>query len=187
MKEIKILHLFPKLLSLYGEYGNVVVLKSTLEAMGCQVTLDTWERGELEIGGYDFVYAGCGTEENLRFALKRLAPHAEGFRAAVDKGMTVLATGNAMAIFGKHMDGEDALGIGSFDTRITDKRFLGDVLTGDAFGAPLLGFVNTSCIYTGAGEGLWQFRLNPKLGFDKTGAADGLRAGGRSGRHGHPG
>ena len=31
MKEIKILHLFPKLLSLYGEYGNMAVLRSTLE------------------------------------------------------------------------------------------------------------------------------------------------------------
>ena len=27
MKEIKILHLFPRLLSLYGEYGNVAVLE----------------------------------------------------------------------------------------------------------------------------------------------------------------
>ena len=47
MKEIKILHLFPKLLSLYGEYGNVAVLRRTLEDMGNTVTVDTYENGEL--------------------------------------------------------------------------------------------------------------------------------------------
>ena len=30
MKEIKILHLLPKLLSLYGEYGNVAVFANEL-------------------------------------------------------------------------------------------------------------------------------------------------------------
>ena len=34
MKEIKILHLLPKLLSLYGEYGNVAVFANELRKAG---------------------------------------------------------------------------------------------------------------------------------------------------------
>ena len=45
MKELKILHLFPKLLSVYGEYGNVAVLKATLEQRGCTVTVTACEDG----------------------------------------------------------------------------------------------------------------------------------------------
>ena len=39
MKEIRILHLFPKRLSLYGEYGNVAVLARTLESLGNKVEI----------------------------------------------------------------------------------------------------------------------------------------------------
>ena len=36
MKEIRILHLFPKRLSLYGEYGNLSILKKVLtDGAGC--------------------------------------------------------------------------------------------------------------------------------------------------------
>ena len=34
MKEIKLLHLFPKLLSLYGEYGNVKIIEKCLSDKG---------------------------------------------------------------------------------------------------------------------------------------------------------
>ena len=43
MKEIKILHLFPRLLSLYGEYGNVAVLEKFLKEAGHSVTVTGWE------------------------------------------------------------------------------------------------------------------------------------------------
>ncbi len=51
MNEIKILHLFPKLLSLYGEYGNVAVLRRTLEQNGYDVQVDHYEDGPLNLEG----------------------------------------------------------------------------------------------------------------------------------------
>ena len=63
MKEIKILHLFPRLLSLYGEYGNVSVLRRTLEDHGFAVTVETYENGELILDGYDFILGFlCGSD-----------------------------------------------------------------------------------------------------------------------------
>ena len=39
--ELKILHLYPDCMSLYGEYANVAVLRRHLEAMGVYDTVET--------------------------------------------------------------------------------------------------------------------------------------------------
>ena len=83
MKEIKILHLLPKLLSLYGEYGNVAVFANELRKAGFTVTVDSWENGQLDLSNYNFVYIGSGTEDNLLEANRRLAPYADIIEASI--------------------------------------------------------------------------------------------------------
>ena len=153
MKEIKILHLFPRLLSLYGEYGNVAVLEKLLKDAGHNVTVTGWEKGELDLTGFDFIYVGSGTEDNLLEAVKRLAPHAAAIAASIAGGQRWLATGNAMTLFGKTITrrGVESEGLGCFGyaTELNEqKRFLGDVVTKSVFGAPCIGFINNSCIFT---------------------------------------
>ena len=121
MKEIKILHLFPKLLSLYGEYGNVAVFANELKKAGYAVVVDDWENGELQLSGYDLIYVGSGTEDNLLEAVKRLAPYAEAIKESV-QSTTWLATGNAMTLFGKSITRGDvtsfALNVFDYTTAI---------------------------------------------------------------------
>ncbi len=175
---IKILHLFPKLLSLYGEYGNVKILEMLLREQAYEVEVTAWEDGPLDAADYDFCYVGSGTEDNLMVALQRLQPHAESVRASIAGGKLWLATGNAMALFGKTVKrGEQTLpGIGAFDFETTvddSKRFLGDVLsTGGA-----LGFINTSCIYRGIETPMMDLKLGKPLGTDTQSSQDGLRVG----------
>ena len=38
--ELKILHFYPDLMSLYGSYANVSILKRTLEELGNTVTVE---------------------------------------------------------------------------------------------------------------------------------------------------
>lgn len=177
MNQIKILHLFPRLLSLYGEYGNVAMLAYTLKAHGCEVTVTTCEDGNADYNAYDFIYVGSGTEDNLMVALERLMPYAHAVKESVDSGKVWLATGNAMALFGKTLTRTEELpAVGAFDytTCMDDsKRFLGDVLT--ASEPATLGFINTSCIYTGIEHPLLELYLNKNLGNDKASAADGIR------------
>lgn len=177
MKELKILHLFPRLLSLYGEYGNVVMLKATLEQKGCAVTVTECEDGNADLAAYDCIYVGSGTEDNLMVALQRLLPYADAVKASIASGKVWLATGNAMALFGKTLTRKEELpAVGAFDylTVIDDaKRFLGDVLT---CGEPAtLGFINTSCVYTGIETPMLELQLNKNLGNDKKSAAEGIR------------
>ena len=179
MKEIKILHLFPKLLSLYGEYGNLAVLRSALEENGCEVTVDIYEGGHLSLDGYGLIYVGAGTEDNLLEAVKRLMPHRDAIQSSIEQGDLWLATGNAMTLFGASIArGEattEALGCFSYTTAIFDnKRYLGDVLTAEAFGGQFVGFVNTSSVFDGITSPLLQLQLGAKLGNDKQSPEDGI-------------
>lgn len=103
MKEIRILHLFPKRLSLYGEYGNVAVLARTLETLGNNVEVLSYEDGELSFENVNMVYVGTGTEEALWEANRILLPHKDVIQKAVKDGICFLATGNAMALFGSEL------------------------------------------------------------------------------------
>lgn len=180
MKEVKILHLFPKLLSLYGEYGNVAILKHTLEKKGHTVTVTQCEDGKADYTAYDFIYIGSGTEDNLMVALERITPYADAVKASIASGKVWLATGNAMTLFGETVKRGEAevSGVGAFSykTTIDDaKRYLGDVLTAEE--PPSLGFINTSCVYKGIENPLLTLGLGKNLGNDKASAADGIREG----------
>ena len=179
MKDIKILHLFPRLLSLYGEYGNMAVLRSTLENNGCHVQIDQYESGPLTLADYDLVYVGTGTEDNLMEAIRRLIPHKAAIQASISGGTHWLATGNAMTLFGSGINYCGSIGeaLDCFDYRTVihdDQRYLGDVLTGSAFGSPLVGFINTSSVYAGITSPLLKLKLNTNLGNDKKSCADGI-------------
>lgn len=180
MNTIKILHLFPKLLSLYGEYGNIAVLRRALETAGYCVQLDSYEDGSLDLEPYSMIYVGAGTEDNLLESIRRLMPYKEAISASVDSGKLWLATGNAMTLFGhsvaRQQATSEALCLFEYDTHIFDtKRFLGDVVSTEAFGGHFVGFVNTSSVYGGISTPLLQLNLNPQLGNDKAGGADGIR------------
>ena len=67
---MKLLHLYYDLMNLYGEYGNVVVLKKHLEDQGFDVSVDKKTiNEEINFEEYDFVYCGSGTEKNELFVL----------------------------------------------------------------------------------------------------------------------
>ena len=179
MKEIKILHLFPTLLSLYGEYGNVAVLRRTLENMGNTVTVDTYENGELVLNEYDFIYVGSGTEDNLMEAIRRLMPHQEAIAESINRGDLWLATGNAMTLFGasvtRNETTTESLGCFDFTTQIDDRtRYLGDVLTEEAFGCSFVGFVNNSCVFEGVSTPLLALQLGKHLSNDDNSFTEGI-------------
>lgn len=144
---VKILHLYPHLMNLYGDYANVTVLKKHLEDQGLKVSVTKKEIGDsFKLQNYDFIYMGSGTETNLMVALKDIKQHKKELEICLDKKKTILFTGNAMELLGRHIDDEEALGIFHFETKHTDKRYTGDVVArNDEFGF-VVGFINKSTI-----------------------------------------
>lgn len=46
MKELKILYLYPDILELYGDYGNIQVLKYRLEKRGYKAIIEKYSIGD---------------------------------------------------------------------------------------------------------------------------------------------
>lgn len=183
MKTYKLAHLFPRLMSLYGEYGNIVWMEKLLREQGLEAERVECEDGELPPDA-DFIYAGSGTETALMAAAERLLPRYDGLRRAMDGGALLLATGNAMALFGTSIRRGDRVielpGLCGYETAVeTEKRFSGDALTaGDGpFAAPLVGYINTACIFTGVETPLTRLALGADLGNDKRSPAEGVVSG----------
>ena len=93
--ELNIVHLYPDVMNLYGEYANVAVLRRHLEALGVTATVKavTCEDAP-DFTGADFIYMGAGAERTQKYVLERLLPHGDGLRAAIGAGAVVLFTGN---------------------------------------------------------------------------------------------
>jgi len=132
--EIALLHLYADLLNLYGENGNVKALSQTLRTAGHQVRVDTASIGDkYDIEAYDLVILGCGSEIKQLPALADLADHREEIARYLGRGGLLLATGNAMDLFGTHIvdvDGEVILALGLFDyhcQRLAERE-VGEVL-----------------------------------------------------------
>ena len=54
--ELRFIHFYPDLMSLYGSYANVTVLKRYLERLGNSVTVETVGLGEnADLSGADFL------------------------------------------------------------------------------------------------------------------------------------
>ena len=81
--ELKIIHFYPDLMSLYGSYANVSVLRRYLEALGCAVTVQAVVPGEgADITSADFLFMGAGTERAQRFAAEDFARYSAAVKAA---------------------------------------------------------------------------------------------------------
>lgn len=181
--EVKILHLYPDCMSLYGEYANVVMLRRHLEALGVTVSV---ERNLLddapEFTGADVIYMGCGTERTQKAALMTLKDRGADLKAALDRGALVLFTGNAMEILGRsvtdaHGRQWPGMGLAEFTTVETERREPEDVIAHTAlWESPVVGFMNKCSVTAGVTSPLFD-RLSMGLGNEAEGGAEGYAEG----------
>lgn len=140
---VRILHLFPNLMNLYGEYANIVILRKHLADQGIKSSVDTKEVGErIDFTKYDFVYMGSGYESNQLVALKALLKYKDSIHKYVDANKTLLFTGNAMELLGAKTDGNPALGVFNFETNHSKKRYAGDVIVKHDEARFVVGYIN---------------------------------------------
>ena len=137
-------------MNLYGDYGNVVMLKKRLEELGADAAVDRRDAGDVLFDGtsYDFIYCGAGTEKKRDKALGLLRAGKDALKDAVEGGTHVLFTGNSWEMLGRKIysvDGEELEGLGIFDyvSSETDTRITHDIVAEtDLLDRPVVGFVN---------------------------------------------
>ena len=141
---IKLLHLYYDIMNLYGDYGNIVVLKKHLEDQGFNVTVDKKTIGEnVEFNEYSFIFIGAGTERNLEVVLEDLKKYKDDLQKFINDKKIILSTGNSFEMFGKKIDDIDALNIFDFEVKREKDRTTSDIIyNSDYLKNDIVGFVN---------------------------------------------
>ena len=81
--DVRIIHFYPDLMSLYGSRANVLALRRYLERLDCDVTVEAvLPGGGTDISRGDFFYMGAGTERSARAAMEDFARYGEMLKAS---------------------------------------------------------------------------------------------------------
>lgn len=109
MKEIKILYLYPDILDLYGDIGNIKVLKYRIEKRGFSAIIDTYSIGDKapDFSAYDIVFSGGGADNEQKILSEDLVKYKEEIRKAVNEGVFFLLICGSYQLFGKYYKGVD--------------------------------------------------------------------------------
>lgn len=146
---ITIAHLYYDLFNLYGEVGNVRILKKVLEDQGFQVRIELLTIGDsLEFEKYDFVYMGMGIRENLEIVSKHFCSYKKEIKKYIEQDKCILFTGNSHELFGKiiYIQEKKIEGLGLFDYTSfpLEKRKVLEVQAKTSYiNKDIIGFMNT--------------------------------------------
>ena len=146
--KITIGYLYSDLMNLYGDSGNVKALVYHLREQGAEVAVRNITAGDTkDFSDCDMLYAGSGTERTFDLALQDMKKDMDPFTEFIDSGKPVLATGNALELFGRN-------GIGVFDYEAAyTGRVVKDVQCKCSLVEPdIIGFENHAGHIEGAGD-----------------------------------
>ena len=72
--QLNICHLYPDILNLYGDRGNIITMKRRLEARGIGVTIEECSIGQpIDIDKHDIFFIGGGQDFEQEVLLRDLA------------------------------------------------------------------------------------------------------------------
>ena len=150
MKTVKIAHLYPKLLNIYGDGGNILALKRRCEWRDIKVEITEINVGDY-IESHDIYFMGGGQDIQQIEVSKELQNHKQFLKEERDRGAVFLGICGGYQLFGHYYqphDGERLMGISLLDayTVAGNKRFIGNVTVETEFLTPktLVGFENHS-------------------------------------------
>lgn len=149
---LNIAHLYPKLLNIYGDWGNVLTIKSRCEWRNIDVKIDSIGIGDtIDIKKYDIYFLGGGQDQQQIAVSKELQKHKSSLQDAADEHAVFLAICGGYQLLGHFYQPHNAErlnGIGLLDayTVAGDKRFIGNVTAKCGYTIPdtLVGFENHS-------------------------------------------
>ncbi len=153
MYKIKICHLYPDILNLYGDRGNIICMKKRLEWRGIEVEVTDISVGdELNYEDYDIFFIGGGQDFEQEVLLKDLAAgKSKAIKAAIEAEKVFLTICGGYQMLGKYYktwDGQQCDFIGAIDfyTVGHKERMIGNYMyeCEDLGGIKVVGFENHS-------------------------------------------
>ena len=143
MSEIRILHMYADMLDLYGDGGNMEIIKYRCEKRGIECIIDKYsvDSGIPDFGSYDLIYIGGGADLEQQHISADLLRCRDGIKSAYEKGTFLFLICGGYQLMGKYYrdaDGNDIPGLGLFDyftvaPASRKKRWIGNVVIRTTF------------------------------------------------------
>ncbi|MBI51697.1 MAG: hypothetical protein CL779_00565 [Chloroflexi bacterium] len=153
MNKLNIVHLYPDLLNLYADQGNIRTLEHYAKKINIEINVSHVSLDEKFPDLCDLIIIGGGQDKEQKKVAKDLLRHSDKITKLIDNNIPALAVCGGYQLFGKSYKISDELtleGLGIFDcvsiaSTGVENRLTGDVLlrTGDKFGT-IVGFENHS-------------------------------------------
>jgi CobQ-like glutamine amidotransferase family enzyme len=163
MPTLRLCALYPELMNIYADRGNIAVLRARCEWRGLGFDLGAASLDDpLEADRHDFFYMGGGQDrDQVAVAHDMVATKREALHAAAGRGAVVLAVCGGYQLLGHSYElaGQELPGVGLVDLRTVREpgpRLIGNcAIEADLGGGPrvIAGFENHGGrTYLGAGE-----------------------------------
>lgn len=148
-RPLRILHLYPKDMNIYGDHGNVLVLQKRAEWHGYNPEIIEYNPGDLFPDAVDMIVGGGGQDsgqDNVQNDLLSIGPTLQKL---ADRGTPILVICGLYQLFGKFFktqDGHVIKGIGLFDieTVAGSERLIGNIVTHSSQFGDIIGYENHS-------------------------------------------
>ena len=158
--ELKICHLYPDILNLYGDRGNILCMEQRLRWRGVDVVTEGVSIGEmLDASQYDLIFVGGGQDFEQEVLLEDLnGGKTAELKAAIEDGIAVLAICGGYQMLGHYYEtwyGQKCAFTGAVDlyTVGSKQRMIGNYMFScDELDTTIVGFENHSGkTYLGSG------------------------------------
>jgi len=134
--KLNICHLYPDLLDLYGDRGNILTLAARCHWRGIEPVIQQASLGEdLDFMGMDILFLGGGSDREQSLLVQDLMRREKELRNAIENGLVVLSICGGYQMLGRYYQmasGEKIQGLGIIDiwTIAGAKRLIGNVVVG---------------------------------------------------------
>ena len=147
--EINIIHLYPDLLNLYGDRGNIACMQKRLEWRGISVNVRTCTNKDhsIDLSGADIIFVGGGSDREQEIVCNLLLKKKDELVKYVESDGVLVAVCGGYQLLGKYYKTAttkiEGLGILDIYTDSGDTRLISNVvLESDKFDMPIVGFEN---------------------------------------------
>lgn len=134
MANFTIAHLYPDLMNLYGDRGNLICLQKRLEWYGHGCTIKSTSLGsKLDYSQTDMIFMGGGSDREQGLVYTDLLSKADRLMAEIEAGLPALCICGAYQLLGRYYrshEGKMMQGLGFFELYTQGKppRLIGNIV-----------------------------------------------------------
>jgi CobQ-like glutamine amidotransferase family enzyme len=148
-KTIRIVQLYPKDMNIYGDEGNVLVLKRRLEWHGYEPVITAYNVGDTFPETVDLIVGGGGQDSGQLKIYKDLTARGPELHALAKEGVPMLVVCGLYQLFGRFFQTAshekiDGIGLLDIETFATNERLIGNVVSESEQFGEIVGYENHS-------------------------------------------